>query len=57
MERLTLDTKELMALTGWGRDHVRQLVRSNALPNLGTRRKILVPRKALDAYLDHYTRP
>lgn len=55
MERLTLDTKELMSLTGWGRDHVRHLIRSNALPNVGTRRKILVPRKALDRYLENPT--
>jgi excisionase family DNA binding protein len=52
MERLTLDVKEIMALTGWGRDHVRQMVRDRKLPNVGTRRRLLVPRKALEAYLE-----
>ena len=55
MERLTLDTKEVMEATGWGRDFVRQLIRSNALPNVGTHRKILIPRKALDRYLENPT--
>ena len=52
MDRLTVDTKEIMQLTQWGRDFVRLLVKNGTLPNVGTQKRILVPRKALQDYLE-----
>ncbi len=52
MDRLTVDTKEIMLLTQWGRDYVRLLVRNGTLPNVGTQKRILVPRKALQEFLE-----
>ena len=56
MEKLTLDTKEIVQLTGWGRDHVRVLVRNGQLNNVGTRKRILISRKALLNYLEQPSR-
>jgi hypothetical protein len=50
--RWTLNTKDIQNLTGWGRVYVQQLVAARTLPNVGHANKILVPVKALLAYLE-----
>ncbi len=45
-----------MELTGWGRDKTRALIKAGMLPNIGGRR-ILVPRKALEQYLEAASNP
>jgi excisionase family DNA binding protein len=51
--KLTLSTLEICALTGLGRDHVQNLVRDGTLPNVsGNQKRILVPRIALERYLE-----
>jgi hypothetical protein len=52
MEKLTLNTKEIQSLTGWGREHTQNLVRSGALPNVGNLKRVIVPRAALVRYLE-----
>lgn len=56
LQRLTLKTEEIMELTGWGRDKTQALIKAGMLPNIGGRR-ILVPRKALEQYLEAASNP
>jgi hypothetical protein len=51
-ERLTLTTSDVQQLTGWGRDHIRTLVRAGKLLNVGTTKRLLVTRSALQRYLE-----
>jgi excisionase family DNA binding protein len=51
--RLTLKLEEIQALTGWGRDYIRALIREKKLPNVGNTKRFLVPRVALMRYLEN----
>lgn len=51
-EKLTVNTEELQALTGFGRDHVKRLIREGKLPNVGNAKRFLVPRSAVVNYLE-----
>lgn len=52
MERLTIGTQETQKLTGWGRDHIRALVREGKLPNVGNSKRLLIPKSAVIRYLE-----
>lgn len=52
-KKRTLNTLEICELTGIGRDRVRALILSGALPNIGSRRRPQVPR----AFVEHWLRP
>jgi hypothetical protein len=52
VQRLTVNTKEIQILTGWGREHVLNLVRNKELPNVGNSKRVLVPRAAIERYLE-----
>jgi excisionase family DNA binding protein len=51
--RVTLKTKEIMDITGWGRDKTQAMLREGKLPNIGSRRRPLVPRQALETYIQN----
>jgi excisionase family DNA binding protein len=52
MEQLTVGTQETQKLTGWGRDHIRALVREGKLPNVGNSKRLLIPKSAVIRYLE-----
>ncbi len=52
IEKLTLDTAEIQKITGFGRDHIKKLVRDGKLPNLGNSKRFIVARAALLRYLE-----
>jgi excisionase family DNA binding protein len=52
MEQLTAGTQATQDLTGFGRDHIRKLVKEGKLPNVGNSKRILIPRAALIRYLE-----
>ena len=51
-ERLTLTVEEAGELLGISRAHAYELFARNELPCVRLGRRVLVPRKALDALLD-----
>ncbi len=52
MEKLTLTPKEICKATGWGRDFTHKLILNGSLPNVGNKKRFLVPRSALTRYLE-----
>jgi excisionase family DNA binding protein len=50
--KLTVSTQEIQTLTGLSRDQVFSLIRQGKLPNVGTRRRFIVPKTALLRYLE-----
>ncbi len=51
-QKLTVNVLEAAALTGLGRDRVRQLVRDGALPNIGAHMRPRIPRAALERFVN-----
>ena len=56
-DRLTLSIEEAAALLGISRALAYDLVRRGELPQLRLGRRIVVPRKALEDFIDGYTQP
>ncbi len=52
VESLTINTQATQTLTGWGRDHIRKLVKEGKLPNVGNSKRLLIPRCALIRFLE-----
>ena len=50
-EKLTLTIPEVQKLTGWGRDHAHTLIKTGVLKNVGTQRRFLIARTALERFL------
>ncbi|MGH9030524.1 MAG: helix-turn-helix domain-containing protein [Acidimicrobiia bacterium] len=53
--RLTLKVEEAARLLGISRSHAYDLVRDGVIPALRLGRRIVVPRRAIDAMLDGET--
>lgn len=51
-KKQTLNTMDICELTGIGRDRIRALILSGALPNIGTRRRPQVPRGFVEHWLE-----
>jgi excisionase family DNA binding protein len=51
-KKRTLNTMDICELTGIGRDRVRSLILSGALPNIGSRRRPRVPRAVVEHWLE-----
>jgi excisionase family DNA binding protein len=51
-KKRTLNTLDICELTGIGRDRVRALILSGALPNIGSRRRPRVPRTVVERWLE-----
>jgi hypothetical protein len=51
-KKQTLNTLDICELTGIGRDRVRTLILSGALPNIGSRRRPQVPRAFVEHWLE-----
>jgi excisionase family DNA binding protein len=51
-KKRTLNTTDICELTGIGRDRVRALIFSGALPNIGSRRRPRVPRAVVERWLE-----
>ena len=56
-DRLTLSIEEAAALLGISRALAYDLVRRGELPQLRLGRRIVVPRKALEDFIDDCTQP
>jgi hypothetical protein len=52
-ESLTLTVEGIMKLTQFGRDHSKKLIRDGILPNVGNKKRFLVPRSAVIRYLEN----
>lgn len=52
MEKRLLKTEDIRAEYGLPRDWILMLVRAGKLPNVGRPRRILVPRGAIERYLE-----
>jgi hypothetical protein len=51
LERQTLNRAEIQAVTGLSRDAVLAKIKTGELPNIGSQRRILVPRSAVERML------
>lgn len=54
-ERLTLSIDEAAAMLGISRAHAYELVRRGELPRLRLGRRVVIPRKALEEYVEGAT--
>lgn len=52
MERQTLKTCEVKQLTGQSLEAIRGLVKKGVLPNISGTRRVLIPRSAVERYLN-----
>jgi excisionase family DNA binding protein len=52
VQRLTLSVTEVAEVLGVSRAHAYMLVRDGRIPSLRLGRRLVVPRKALEAFLD-----
>jgi hypothetical protein len=53
VEKLTLTPAEIQKLVGWGRDYTIGLIHKLELPNVGNKKRFLVPRSAVIRYLEN----
>jgi hypothetical protein len=51
-KKRTFNTMDICELTGLGRDRVRALILSGALPNIGSHRRPQVPRAVVEHWLE-----
>lgn len=51
-QRLTLSVPEVAELVGVSRAHAYELIRIGRIPSIRLGRRLLVPRKALEEFLD-----
>jgi excisionase family DNA binding protein len=51
-EKLVLTVKEVQELTGFSRTLIYEQIRAGAIPSVRVGRRVVVPRKALDAMLE-----
>jgi excisionase family DNA binding protein len=51
-ERLTLTVPEVAEVVGVSRAHAYELIRLGRIPSIRLGRRLVVPRKALDEFLD-----
>ncbi len=54
-ERMTLSIDEAAAMLGISRAHAYELVRRGELPRLRLGRRVVIPRKALEEYVEDAT--
>jgi excisionase family DNA binding protein len=57
LERLTLTTGEICAMTGLGRDKILELLRAGVIPSVRVGRRYLVTRAHVDAFLQQKPLP
>ena len=52
MERQTLKTYEVRQITGQSLEAIRALVKQGVLPNVSGTRRVLIPRSAVEKFLN-----
>ena len=52
-QRLTMTVPEVAEVVGVSRAHAYELIRLGRIPSIRLGRRLIVPRKALEEFLDH----